>query len=57
MGIGERVRVSPILNVGGRKAVTQVRWKQDAFVERGKFYDKWGLENSLDFPRYCDNEA
>jgi radical S-adenosyl methionine domain-containing protein 2 len=28
-----------ILDVGVRKAMTQVRWERIAFVERGGFYD------------------
>jgi radical S-adenosyl methionine domain-containing protein 2 len=38
-GDGEEKASESILDVGVRKAMTQVRWERNAFVERGGFYD------------------
>jgi radical S-adenosyl methionine domain-containing protein 2 len=38
-GDGEEKASESILDVGVRRAMTQVRWERTAFVERGGFYD------------------
>jgi len=38
-GDGEEKASESILDVGVRKAMTEVRWDRIAFVERGGFYD------------------
>jgi radical S-adenosyl methionine domain-containing protein 2 len=38
-GDGEEKASKSILDVGVRKAMTQVRWEWIMFVERGGFYD------------------
>jgi radical S-adenosyl methionine domain-containing protein 2 len=38
-GDGEEKASKSILDVGVRKAMTQVRWERSAFAERGGFYD------------------
>ncbi|RMZ81812.1 hypothetical protein DV738_g2029, partial [Chaetothyriales sp. CBS 135597] len=44
-GDGEEKASESILEVGVAKAMRQVRWEQDSFVERGGFYD-WTKEST-----------
>lgn len=55
-GSGKLVESESILDVGVEKALSQVRWDQDAFYERGGVYD-WSKEITGEKPGIAEQAA